>query len=166
MDWDFNDPALDHTRKAIELENAGEQELAIQAFTAAAKHSPTHNTLANLGVAKMRRNLLDEAEDYMLQALKTAEKNRDNEGIEFVLQNLDNLSQHLAWRAGQPVQGAKYRRRAYEAQTGAASKAPPGRQGPPGRQALAKVRRAYHPPRAAAPARQPQGHPVPTLHQG
>jgi len=60
-------------------------------------------------VCKMRRNELDEAENLMLEAYMLADSDHERAHVEA---NLDNLAQHLAFRAGEPIQGAKYRRRA------------------------------------------------------
>jgi hypothetical protein len=111
VNHNFDDPNADHTSAAIKWSNEGQKELAERAFQSAAKFQRSTNTLANLGVCKMRSNKLDEAEKHMLEAYMEAQNEAEKD---FVHQNLDNLAQHLAFREGKPIQGAKYRRRALQ----------------------------------------------------
>lgn len=93
---------------AMKWDAEGKKDLSLKAFESAARHQRSPNTLANLGVCRMRRNDLDEAERVMLEAYAAAFTEGEKQ---FVEQNLDNLAQHLAFRVGEPVEGAKYRRR-------------------------------------------------------
>jgi hypothetical protein len=61
MYHNHDDPKADHTTAAIKFDQQGQPNWSLQAFAAAAKFTPTVNTVNNLGVAKMRQNMLDEA---------------------------------------------------------------------------------------------------------
>ena len=61
MYHNHDDPKADHTTAAIKFDEQGRADESMKAFKAAAKFTPNVNTINNLGVAKMRANLLDEA---------------------------------------------------------------------------------------------------------
>ncbi len=95
--YSVDDPQAAHTDKAIEYDRAGEMELALLSFRAAARLEETRplgERLANLGVCLMRMRRFDESIDAMVRAARVY-PTEDTATQDHIQSNWDNLMAHL-----------------------------------------------------------------------
>eukprot|EP00947_MAST-08B_sp_MAST-8B-sp1_P004316 g4316.t1 len=106
-DYDILDPATtsaDHKRVGLQLAKAGQLDAALLSFEAAAKSDPTSaKALGNVAVALFRLELLEDAEETLLRALKLAAPAPKKKTIKWLKKNLKEVRQAIRDRPPTPA---------------------------------------------------------------